>query len=108
MKHLDRRQFLKQSVQGTTALLASTPFLSSAQETKAQSANNKIVLALIGAGGRGSGLAKGLSGTGSVDFKYICDVNASRGVELIRDLEKQQSRAPKRIVDMREIGRAHV
>jgi len=102
MKHLDRRQFLKHSAQGATALLAATPFFSSAQDTKPQSANNKIVLALIGAGGRGSGLARGLSGTGSVDFKYICDVNASRGTELMRDLEKQQGRVPKRIVDMRE------
>jgi predicted dehydrogenase len=101
MSTFTRRRFIKQSAQGATALLASTAFITSAEDAKHKSPNNRITLALIGAGGRGTSLATGLSGTGDVQFKYVCDVNDSRGVDLMRDLDKRQGHPIKRIVDMR-------
>src|SRR5690348_2245226 len=101
MSTFTRRRFIKQSAQGATALLASTAFITSAEDAKHKSPNNRITLALIGAGGRGTSLATGLSGTGDVQFKYVCDVNDSRGVDLMRDLQKRQGHPIKRIVDMR-------
>ncbi|MCZ7636188.1 MAG: hypothetical protein M5U12_09205 [Verrucomicrobia bacterium] len=58
MPPLTRRQFLAQSTRGTTALaLGAGAALSAANRLHAQGANDRVVLALMGAGGRGSGLA---------------------------------------------------
>ncbi len=46
---------------------------------RARGANEKIVLGLIGAGGRGSGVARGFAGLDNVEFKYVCEVNDLRG-----------------------------
>src|ERR1051325_2789943 len=102
MKHLNRRAFVTKSFQGASALMAAPTFLSSLSDGRGQSSNERLVLALIGAGGRGSSLAKGLTGLGNVQFKYVCDVNDRRGVELMGELEKRQARPPKRVLDMRE------
>jgi predicted dehydrogenase len=66
------------------------------------SANNKVVLSLIGAGGRGTAvildMQKCLPG---VEVKYICDVDMGRGGRAMSELEKQQKKKPIRIEDMR-------
>ena len=66
------------------------------------SANDKVVLALIGAGGRGTqvilGMQKCLPG---VEVKYVCEVDKERGGRVIDELEKQQKVRPQRIEDMR-------
>jgi hypothetical protein len=55
--------------------LAGAPAAFVAQSGRAQSPNNKVVLALIGAGGRGSTLGGNLAKVENTEFKYICDVN---------------------------------
>ncbi|HBQ84098.1 MAG: hypothetical protein A2X03_13845 [Bacteroidetes bacterium GWA2_40_15] len=66
------------------------------------SANEKVVLALIGAGGRGTqvilGMQKCLPG---VEVKYVCEVDKERGGRVIDELEKQQGYKPQRVEDMR-------
>lgn len=66
------------------------------------SANDKVILALIGAGGRGTqvilSMQKCLPG---VEVKYVCEVDQERGGRAIEELEKQQNVRPKRIDDMR-------
>jgi len=66
------------------------------------SANDKVVLALIGAGGRGTqvilGMQKCMPG---VEVKYVCEVDKERGGRVIDELEKQQNVRPQRIEDMR-------
>jgi len=66
--------------------------------------NEKVVLALIGAGGRGTqvilSMQKCLPG---VEVKYICDVDKERGGRAISELEKQQKIKPQRVEDMRHI-----
>ncbi len=65
-------------------------------------ANDKVVIALIGAGGRGTqvilGMQKCLPG---VEVKYVCEVDKERGGRVIDELEKQQKVRPQRIEDMR-------
>jgi predicted dehydrogenase len=67
-------------------------------------ANDKIVLGLIGAGGRGTSLIldfyKNCKG---VEVKYICDVDAERGGHAIEELGKKQGYRPKRVEDMRNV-----
>jgi predicted dehydrogenase len=70
-----------------------------------RSANDKVVLALIGAGGRGTQIIlnmKQCAGEG-VAVKYVCDVDNERGGNVISELEKLQGYAPKREVDMRKV-----
>ena len=102
MKDLNRRGFVRKSFQGASALITTPTLLSSLANAKAQSPNERLVLALIGAGGRGSGLAKGMAGLGNVHFKYLCEVNDRRGIELMGELQKQQGHPVKRILEMRE------
>lgn len=101
-KGIDRRQFIYGCAKGAAVVAAGTSALNFAGRANAQSANNKVVLALIGAGGRGAAHAAGMSKIENVEFKYVCDVNQDRGGDIIRDLEKQQGRAPARIIDMRQ------
>ncbi len=66
------------------------------------SANDKVVLALIGAGGRGTqvilGMQKCLPG---IEVKYVCEVDRERGGRTIDELGKQQGYKPQRVEDMR-------
>ncbi|MDR3268519.1 MAG: Gfo/Idh/MocA family oxidoreductase, partial [Tannerella sp.] len=67
-------------------------------------ANNKVVLALIGAGGRGTQVILSLQRcAGNVEVKYVCDVDNERGGSVIKDLAKAQGYEPKREVDMRKV-----
>lgn len=67
-------------------------------------ASDKIVLGLVGAGGRGTTMIldfyKNCKG---VEVKYICDVDASRGGHAISELEKMQGFKPQRVEDMRRV-----
>jgi len=65
-------------------------------------ANDKIVLALIGAGGRGTQLILSMQKCApGVEVKYICDVDKERGGRAMSELEKQQKVKPQRVDDMR-------
>jgi predicted dehydrogenase len=68
-----------------------------------QSANDKVILALIGAGGRGSTLAGNLAKVENTEFKYICDVNDGRGAEATKLLTEVRGISPRRVVDMRRV-----
>jgi len=101
MQTITRRRFVSESLKGT-GVIATAAGLTAATRTRAQSANDKVVLALIGAGGRGQSLANGMSTLDNVEFKYVCDVNEQRGTEVLRQAETRQKYAPRRIGDMRE------
>jgi predicted dehydrogenase len=94
-----RRRFLTESGRTAVAAAAVTTLRRAA---RAQSPANTIILALIGAGGRASSHASGFSKLPGVEFKYVCDVWKDRGAGILRDLEKTQQRAPRRITDMRQ------
>ncbi len=64
--------------------------------------NDKVVLALIGAGGRGTQIILGMQECSpGVEVKYVCEVDEERGGRATDELEKQQGRRPERISDMR-------
>jgi predicted dehydrogenase len=71
---------------------------------KARSANDKVILALVGAGGRGTQLILGMKQCAEgVEVKYICDVDGERGGAAAGELEKLQSCRPARVADMRRV-----
>src|SRR5690242_15485444 len=83
--------------------MAGAPAFMAAQSGRAQSPNNKVVLGLIGAGGRGSTLGGNLAKVENTEFKYICDVNDQRGLEITKKLQEIRGIAPKRVTDMRRV-----
>ena len=99
MSEITRRDFVGRSANGAVGLALA----SLATRAQAQSANEKVVLGLIGAGGRGSSLIGAMAQLQNVETKYVCDVNASRGGGTIGNLETIQGYAPRRVADMREV-----
>jgi predicted dehydrogenase len=69
-----------------------------------KSANDRIVVALIGAGDQGVTLILLAAGLGENIFvKYLCDVDDTRGGYAITELEKIQGTRPIRVRDMRTV-----
>jgi len=69
-----------------------------------RSPNDKIILAQIGAGGWGTNLALEVGNLkANAEFKYICDVDDTRGGRAIAELGKIQGYEPERIRDMRHV-----
>jgi predicted dehydrogenase len=68
------------------------------------SANDRVVLALIGAGNWGTGLALTISDLNkNIVIKYICDVDDTRGGRVISELGKKQGFEPASVRDMRKV-----
>ncbi len=101
MSAITRRTFCRSTAKGVVGVAVGAA-LAKASAATAKSANETIQLALVGAGGRGSALAANLAAIPNVQFKYLCEVNDSRGGEVIRSLEKSQKRAPQRLRDFRK------
>ena len=67
-----------------------------------RSASEKVVLALVGAGGRGTQLINSiLQYAANVEVKYVCDVDAIRGGQIVEGLGKRQGFVPLKVTDMR-------
>ncbi|HDR52499.1 MAG TPA: Gfo/Idh/MocA family oxidoreductase [Mariniphaga anaerophila] len=68
------------------------------------SAGDKVILALIGAGGRGTRLILSTQKCcTNVEVKYVCDVDETRGGNAVAELEKQQGKKPQQVSDMRRV-----
>ena len=102
MTKVTRRRFVRSSLQGSAALAAAS-VLSAPNPLQAGSANDKVVLGLIGAGGRGRYLACQFAGLESVEVKYVSDVEDARGKGSASEIEKIQGFAPRLVADMREM-----
>ena len=92
----------RRSLMGPTAAAAASAF-AGIRRLRAQSHNNKVVLGLIGAGGRGTTLGVNFATVENTEFKYICDVNPERGEPLMRKLEEIRGKLPQRLIDMRQV-----
>lgn len=67
-------------------------------------ANDKVVLSLIGAGGRGTqNILSFMNCCKNIEVKYICEVDEERGGRVIDELGKLQPYKPQRANDMRRV-----
>ena len=82
------------SLEGAAVLAAGASALGMPQHVQAGSPNNTVLLALMGAGGRGMDLAKKMLAIPDVQFKYVCDVYDVKGRAGITALEKIQGSRP--------------
>ncbi|MFV1967127.1 MAG: Gfo/Idh/MocA family protein [Pirellulaceae bacterium] len=103
MPKISRRTFVNTSMQGAAALAAGTAAMQTSRRVLARSPNEKVVLGLIGSGGRGRHVAKGMAKLDGVEFKVVCDVEEARGAHGVKELEEIQGSRPKVVLDMREI-----
>jgi predicted dehydrogenase len=78
--------------------------VSSFPQGKTKSANDAIVLALIGSGGWGTHIIIQAAGLNeNIRVKYVCDVDDTRGGHAIEELGKIQGFKPLSVRDMRKI-----
>ncbi len=96
MNPINRRAFVKQGVIAT----ASFAVLSGRQ---AAAANEKIVIGVVGLGGRGSSLAEMFAKTPNVEIAYLCDVDSRRFSRARAAIEELQDKAPKVVQDFRRV-----
>jgi predicted dehydrogenase len=96
-----RREFLGKTLIGTAgvALGASGLFTASCK-----GANDKVVLAVIGAGGRGLGTIISCCQVNiNVEIKTVCDVNDTRSSLAVQEIEKQLGYKPQTTRYMKEV-----
>ena len=67
------------------------------------SASERVILALVGAGGRGSALSAGFAGLPNVRFKYVCDVNLRQAGTIAKAIEKAGPAAPQPVDDLGKV-----
>lgn len=100
---MNRRDFLASA---SLTSLAATTGLSLATHTRAAtstSASEKIVLGVIGLGGRGNSLTKGFLSRPEVEIAYLCDPDPGQSPEL-SDLTKEKTgKVPQRVKDFRRV-----
>ena len=94
METVSRRSFVA---------MAAAPALLAAQSGQGRSPNNKVVLGLIGAGGRGSTFGANFAVVENTEFKYVCEVNDQRGAQSSRKWRHPRRLRPERVVDMRRV-----
>lgn len=96
MSKLTRRTFVHSSVAAATAITAG-PLVS-----RAQSPNEKLGVAVVGAGGRGGSHIGAWLGDKRTEILYIVDVDEAKGNARCSAIENSQGKRPKLVKDMRE------
>jgi predicted dehydrogenase len=103
MKPIDRRRFVSESANQVAGLAAGASLLASASPAAAKSANDKVVLALLGAGGRGTGVAAGFAARKDAEIGYVCDLHDDRLASACKTIATHQGREPKALKEMRRL-----
>lgn len=98
---ITRRYFLK-SAAVAGAAVATTEFLQAQDQLRSSSPSEKIGVAVIGAGGRGSSHLSAFSGSADSEVLYICDVDEEQAGKKVKGVEEKQGRAPKFLKDFRK------
>ena len=96
MPLITRRAFVASSTSGAATLV-----LSSAATAKPASA--KVVLALIGAGGRGVGVALDFASRKDAEVACVCDLHEERLARAVKAIATRQGKAPKTLKEMRRV-----
>ncbi len=96
MNSTTRRSFLKQTSVG----LAGATLAGAVPKAAKAGANDKLVLGLIGCGGRGLHVAGLLTQSDNVEFAYVCDPDQARLAQAAR---KFTNSSPQAVEDMRRM-----
>jgi predicted dehydrogenase len=99
MNSSSRRDFLKQ----TSTLAAGAALAQTIPTARAVSANEKIVLGIIGPGGMGTNLLQSFAAQKDVEIAYVCDVDANRMASAAKTAESIGGKAPRSEKDFRRV-----
>jgi len=77
MSQLNRRHFL-----AITAASAVSTSLTAAETKRVRGANERVVLALLGAGGRGTSVAGGFASREDTEIAVVCDLHEGRSAKV--------------------------
>ena len=91
----NRRSFLKTAAAGTAALTA-------ASYARAQGANDRITVGVIGPGGMGTSHLRTLMGQRDVDLAHVCDVDRNR-LAAAAKAATRDGREPQAVTDLRRV-----
>jgi predicted dehydrogenase len=101
---INRRDFLGQSKNKGLGIAAGVTLLADPRSVHAAPANEKVILGLIGCGGRGPHLAKGFLDRGDCTFAAIADVNQNALAATATAIAKRQNgQAPATFGDFRKL-----
>ncbi|MFO7692001.1 MAG: Gfo/Idh/MocA family oxidoreductase [Vicinamibacterales bacterium] len=95
---VSRRSFIQTTAAATVGL-----GVAGSVQLRAQGANDRIVLAVMGTNGRGAQLAKLLSGMPGSEVGFICDVDDEATAKGVAATAGRQPRAPKTEKDIRRV-----
>jgi len=101
VERMDRRGFLKSSLGAAAAGPAGMAAISRTSRP-VLGANERVNLALIGCGGRGSYNVRGLAEAGAT-VTHLCDLNEDRLDKVAAFLSEVQSRKPKLVKEMQRV-----
>lgn len=90
---MSRRDFIKYSVYTAGAISLGTKVLG---------ANERVNVALIGCGGRGNFVARGMTEHGA-QITYLCDLHPERLEKTAKFVSQVQKRGPRLVKDMRDV-----
>jgi len=96
MKSLNRRDFMKSSVGAAAGIAALS-------QTRTYAANEKVIIGVMGLGGRGTYLAEKFAERPDAEVAYLCDPNTRRFARARVAVEEVQEREPKLVQDFRRI-----
>lgn len=96
MKSLNRREFMKGSIASAT-VFAAFP------QGKVHGANEKVIMGVMGLGGRGTYLAEKFAQRLDVEIAYLCDPNTRLFARAREVVEEAQDTRPKLVQDFRKI-----
>ncbi len=95
---IPRRRFLEATASTGLAL-----GLSAAGRAAESGANNKLVVGVMGTGGRGTGLAQEFARQAGVEVAYCCDVDRGRAERAASAVAKTAGKAPRAVQDFRKV-----
>lgn len=96
MKTLSRRQFMSSSFGAAATLALGAP-------RRIRAASEKVIMGVMGLGGRGTFLAESFAKRGDVEVAYLCDPNTRRFARAREAVQEVQDRRPKMVQDFRKI-----
>ena len=91
---VNRRKFIQVGSAASLGMLSTRP---------SRAANDRIVMGIMGLGGRGTHLAESLARRPDVEIAYLCDVNTRRFARAREAVEETQDSRPKLVQDFRRI-----
>jgi predicted dehydrogenase len=95
MKRVNRRDFIRSSIGAATTLTMLSK--------KSLAANEKVIIGVMGLGGRGTYLAEKFAGRPDAEVAYLCDADSRRFARARNAVEEVQDTKPKLVQDFRKI-----